>query len=176
VQALFAAIAGYSVPPDDTEATAGAWTPLSGTTPFYTAFQSLVFQKCRPRVYVAAFDFQPVRQAYAIDANGNTREKAWSGIIRVGIITDPSYTLHAQLRAQVLAIIPQLQPQWSADNSLFATTGLNAELETFQVSEFYVPDLNTTVIPEEGTYRSTINIKLAFSVPPSAWPAGMQTY
>ncbi len=176
VQSMFATIAGYSVPPNDGDQDAENWLPPEGATPFYTAFQALTFQKCRPRVYIAAFDFQPVRQAYAIDANSNLREKAWVGNMRLGIITNPNYTLHTQLRAQVLAIIPQVQPGIAMDNSAFAGTGINAILASHQVSEFYADNLSTTITPEEGTYRSTINIKLAFSVPPSAWPAGMQTY
>ena len=175
VQTMFASIAGYSVPPND-DPNADQWTPPAGTTPFYTAFQSLTFQKCRPRIYVASFEFSPVRQGYALDGNGNLREKAWTGNMRLGIITDPSYTFHTQLRAQVLAIIPQVQPGIAADNAAFGNTGINSVLVTHQASEFYAENLTTAVIPEEGTYRSTINIKLAFSVLPSAWPAGMQTY
>ena len=176
VQSLFVSIAGYSAPVNDDDPNASAWTPPAGTTPFYTAFQAMTFQKCRPRVYVTAFSFQPVRQAYAIDANNNLREKAWSGNMRLGIITEPNYTLHTQLRAQVSAIIPQIMPVVVMDNSAFAGTGINSVLTTHQISEFYSDNLTTSVIPEEGTYRSTINIKLAFSVLPSAWPAGMITY
>ena len=176
VQSLFVSIAGYSAPSNDDDPNAAQWTPPAGSTPFYTAFQALTFQKCRPRVYIASFEFQPVRQAYAIDSNNNVREKAWSGNMMLGMITQPVYTLHTQLRAQVQSIIPQIMPGIVADNSAFAATGINSLLTAHQVSEFFTTDLNTTVIPEEGTYRSTINIKLAFSVLPSAWPAGMQTY
>jgi hypothetical protein len=176
VQSLFVSIAGYSAPSNDDDPNAAQWTPPAGSTPFYTAFQALTFQKCRPRVYIASFEFQPVRQAYAIDGNGNLREKAWTGNVRLGIITAPNYSLHTQLRAQVLAIVPQIQPAIAVDNSAFGSTGINAILQTHQVSEFYADSQNTTIIPEEGTYRSTVNIKLAFSVLPSAWPAGMKTY
>ena len=175
VQQMFASIAQFSIPPWDDDPKAAEWTPPPYTTAFYTAFQSLVFQKCRPRVYIAAFNFQHVRQAYAIDADNNLREKAWTGTMRLGIISEPNYKEHTELRSKVLAVIPQILSGITPDNSKFATTGINAQLYKHQVNEFYAESLNTVVIPEEGTYRSTINIKLAFSVLPSAFPAGMIT-
>lgn len=173
VQQMFANIAFFSVPPCDGDPAQPSWTPPANTTAFYTAFQALVFQKCRPRVYIASFDFQTVRQAYAIDANNNLREKAWTGSIRLGVITEPDYRKHTELRAKVLSIVPMIMPGVTFNNSELTGTGINQFLFQHQITEFYVDNLSTQVIPDEGTYRSTINIKTAFSVLPSAWPPGM---
>lgn len=175
VQSQFVSIGNFVAPLNDDDPKREEWTPAAGKTPFYTAFQSLTFQKCRPRVFVSAFQFSAVPGAYALDANNNFREKSWEGTMRVGIVSLPNYSAHTTLRATVLAIVPQIMPQIVADNSLFATTGINAVLQYHQVSQFYVPDLTTTVSPEEGAYQSILPIKIAFSVKPAAWPAGMIT-
>jgi hypothetical protein len=177
VQGFFVGVPGGSfvAPLDDDDPNREQWTAGADNIAFYTAFQSLTFQQCRPRVYISAFQFSSVRGAYAIDASGAIREKAWSGTMRLGIVTDAKYQLHTQLRAQVLAIIPQMTIV-SADGSAFAAGGINARLQYHQVSELWVKDNTTTVVPQEGNYQSTINLQLAFSVLPTAWPAGMQTY
>ncbi len=179
VQSAFVAADGsfFVAPLGETDAARKDWTPGAGNVPFYTVANQLVFQECRPRVAIRLHNVNHIRDAYAIDANNNVREKAWQGSMDFGIVTEPNYAYHAQLRAAVLAIIPQIMPQVVADNSTFATTGINALLANFQVSEFWARNCSTEVAVVAGAYMSLIPVELAFSVPPSAWPAGsMQTY
>lgn len=183
VQSLFvAAGADFVSPKDDDDPAREQWTAGAGNIAFYTAFQALTFTQCRPRVFIGLSAVNPVPGCYALDANGNLREKAWRGQMRFGVITEPNYTTHTELRSRVLAILPQVLPRLVVDNSLsvttdalFATTGINALLTYHQVSEFYAKDISTTVSPEDGNYQSAITVELAFSVKTSAWPENMAT-
>ena len=177
VQAFFVAADGGSfvAPRDDTDETREEFEAGAGNIAFYTAFKSLTFTKCRPRIFIGLFQAAKVPGAYAIDANGNLREKSWRGSITFGMITKPDYILHTQFRAQVLSIIQQVLPQIASDNSLFTSTGINALLAYHQVSEFWARDISTNIVPEDGNYQSTIPVEIAFSVNPAAWPAGMIT-
>jgi hypothetical protein len=177
VQAFFCAVDGGSfvAPKDDTDLTRESFEAGPDNIAFYTAFQALTFTKCRPRVFIGLSSVTRLAGAYAIDPNGNLREKSWRGSITFGMITKPDYSLHTQLRAQVLSIIQQVLPQISADNSLFTSTGINDLLDHYQVSEFWARNISTNIIPEDGNYQSTIPVEIAFSVNPTAWPAGMIT-
>jgi hypothetical protein len=178
VQAFFCADAlgaSFVAPKNDDDPARESWTAGDGNIAFYTAFQALTFQKCRPRVWFSALNFNPVPGAYAVDANGNLREKAWTGTARLSVLTEANYLFHTALRARVLAIIPQVIGQVAPDNSLFATTGANALLDFHQLSNFSVQNAATTVTPEQDAYRSDIPISLAFQVRPDKWPAGMIT-
>ena len=177
VQAFFCAVPGGSfvAPKDDTDITRESFVAGPDNIAFYTAFQSLTFTKCRPRIFIGLFSARGLPGAYAIDANGTMREKSWRGQITLGMITKPDYILHTQLRAQVLSIIPQVAPQVKLDNSGFTLTGINALLDHYQVSEFWASNISTNIVPEDGNYQSTIPIEIAFSVNPSTWPAGMVT-
>ena len=179
IQQLFTTVDGsfFVAPLGETDAARKDWTPGAGNVVFYTVANQLVFQECRPRVAIRLHNVNHIKDAYVIDVNGNLREKAWQGSMDFGIVTEPNYAYHAQLRAAVLAIIPQVIGKVSADNSSFGTTGVNALLTSFQVSEFWTRNCSTEVIKESGAYVSLIPVELAFSVPPSAWPAGsIQTY
>ena len=179
LQQLFVGVTGsfFVAPLGETDAAREAWKPAAGMTAFYTVANQLVFQECRPRVAIRLHNVNHMRGAYALDVNGNMREKAWQGSLDFGIVTEPNYAAHCSLRAAVLAIIPQVMPQVIEDNSLFATTGINALLTNFQVSEFWSRNCSTEVVKESGAYVSLIPVELAFSIPPSAWPANsMQTY
>ena len=179
VQSLFVAVSGanFVAPKNDNDPLRESWTAGAGNTAFYTAFQSLTFQKCRPRVWIGLKNVNQIRGCYAIDANGNLREKAWQGAMDFGIITQMDYTAHVALRAKVAAIIPQVMAQVAVDGSLFATTGINAILTYHQVSEFWARNTDTNIGEDktEAVYYSTIPCELAFSINPSAWPAGMIT-
>ena len=177
VQKYFVAADGsnFVTPPDDSDATREQWVAPTGSIAFYTAFQALTFQKCRPRVFIGLHSINPVSGAYALDVNGNLREKAWAAQMMFGVITDQNYTKHTQLRAQVLALIQEIIGQIAADNSLFATTGVNPFLAYHQVGQFYATNTSTDIGTEDGAYQSTIPVALNFSVKPTAWPAGMQT-
>ena len=177
VQAFFCAVDGGSfiAPKDDTDQTRESFEAGPDNIAFYTAFQALTFTKCRPRVFTGLHSITRLPGAYAIDANGNLREKSWRGSITFGMITKPDYILHTQLRAQVLSIIQQVLPPITADNSSFTAGGINALLTYHQASEFWARDISTNIVPEDGNYQSTIPVEIAFSVNPAAWPAGMIT-
>jgi hypothetical protein len=175
VQACFVGTPGGSfvAPLNDDDPAREQWTAGAGNIAFYTAFQALTFQLCRPRVFIGLHSVNCITGAYAVDSNGNLREKAWCGQMRIGIITEPNYTLHTQLRSAVLAIIPQVLGAVTVTD--FPNTGINALLAYHQVSEFYSSDASTSVTPEDGNYQSAITVKLAFSVRPDKWPSGMLT-
>ena len=179
VQTLFTTVDGsfFVAPLGETDAARKDWAPGAGSVAFYTVANQLVFQECRPRVAIRLHNVNHIKDAYVIDVNGNLREKAWQGSMDFGIVTEPNYAYHAQLRAAVLAIIPQVIGKVSADNSAFGTTGINALLTNFQVAEFWSRNASTEVQREIGAYCSLIPVEVTFSVPPSAWPAGsIQTY
>ena len=177
VQAFFVAVptATFVAPANEDDPGREKWTAGDGNIAFYTNFNELVFQACRPRVKIRLHTVNHVRGNYALDANGNLREKAWQGSLDFGIVSEPFYALHTALRSQVAAIIPMVLGQIAPDNSLFATTGINALLANFQVSEFWARNWTSDITPAEGAYMSLIPVELAFSVNPSAWPAGMVT-
>ena len=177
VQAFFIAVVGanFVAPLDETNPARGTWTPAAGQTAFYTNKDVVVNQAARPRVKSRLHSIQHVRGAYALDANGNFQEKAWTASLDLGIVTAPNYTTHSTLRSLVRAIIPTVLGQIAPDGSLFATTGINALLNYHQVSEFWTRNTSTDVQPGDSAYLSAIPIQLAFGVLPSAWPAGMQT-
>ena len=134
VQSVFVNTDGGSfvAPKDDQDPTRESWVAGAGNIAFYTAFQALTFTQCRPRVFTGLHNVNCITGAYAIDANGNAREKAWRGSMRIGIITEPNYTLHTQLRSAVMAIIPQVLG--AATVTDFPTTGINSFLVYHQVS------------------------------------------
>ena len=177
VSAFFVAVPGgsYAAAPVESATNRQAWLPGTGNIGFYTAQNLLVNQASRPRVMIRLHAINHRPGAYAIDANGSLREKAWIASMDFGIVTEPSYTSHTAQRAAVLAIIPQLITI-SADGTLYPGGGINALLAYHQVSEFFARSVTTDVVPAEGAYMSTIPVQLAFNVLPSAWPAGMQTY
>lgn len=174
IQAAFCAdaIGLFAHPLDDNDPKRETWTPPAGLIAFYTAFEALTFQKCRPRVWIGSFAITALNQ-YKVDANNTLRNKAWAGSLNLGVITAPNYNLHTDLRAAVTAILPQLQPQVVADGSAIANTGLNALLQYHEIGQFAMSAQDTVIKPEEGTYVSTIPIKLTFAVRETAWPAGM---
>ena len=175
VQSVFVNCDGsvFIAPPDDSDPTRESWTAPMGNIGFYTAYQVLTFTQCRPRVFSGLTKINSVRGAYAVDANGNMREKAWTGMYQLGIITAPDYTIHTQLRSMVLAIIPQVLGAVTVTD--FPNTGANAILQYHQISQFDAHDISTAITPAEGNYQSTIPVNLAFSVKPTAFPAGMIT-
>jgi len=177
VQSFFCGVDGslFVAPLSETDPARGTWTPPPGFTAFYTNANITVNQACRPRVKIRLNNVNHVRGAYALDANGAMREKAWQASMEFGIVTEPNYAIHCQLRSQVLAIIAQ-GVAISQDGTLFATGGINKYLKLHQVSEFWSRNASTDVVPAEGAYMSLIPTQLAFSIPPSSWPAGMQTF
>lgn len=176
VQAFFCGVDGsiFATPPGESDPARGTWTPPAGFVAFYTNANTTVNQACRPRVKIRLHNVNHVRGAYALDANGNMREKAWQASMDFGVVTEPNYALHCQLRSQVLAIIAQ-GVAISQDGAAFATGGINQYLKMHQVSEFWIRNTSTDVMPAEGAYMSLLPVQLAFNVLPSAWPVGMLT-
>lgn len=177
VQAYFCGIAGgtFEKPRDDEDPQREKWAPDAGNVAFYTAFQALTFQKCRPRVYISGFSINELKQ-YVLDAAGILRNKAWTGRMNFGVVTKPDYTYHTQLRAAVTAILPELQPlPVPADGSAIGTSGLNALLKIHEMGQFEMVAQDTIITPEDGNYRSMIPVALTFSVRATAWPRGTLT-
>ena len=177
VQSFFCGVDGslFVTPPGETDPKRKDWTPQAGFLAFYINANITVNQACRPRVKIRLHNVNHVRGAYALDANGNMREKAWQASMEFGIVTEPNYAIHCQLRSQVLAIIAQ-GVAISQDGTLFAAGGINQYLKLHQVSEFWSRNASTDVVPADGAYMSLLPVELAFSVPPSSWPIGMQTF
>lgn len=178
VAAVFVGIEGGSfvLPPDETDPNRGTWQPGGASIAFYTNRNILVNQSARPRVKIRLHNVNHRGGNYAVDANNNVREKAWQGSMDFGIVTEPNYNLHVQLRSQILAIIPMVLAQLVPDGSQFASTGINALLQYHEVSEFWSRNVSTEVAPAEGAYMSMIPVELAFNAKNSAWPAGMITF
>jgi len=181
IQAFFCqdSIGTFAKPADDTDITREQWQPPAGMIAFYTAFQSLTFTQCRPRVYISQFDIQEMKQ-WILDANNAARNKAWAGKIRLGIITLPDYTMHTQLRALVNAIIPALQPTPAVApgpnyGDVIGTTGLNSLLQYHELGRIEVESQNTQVSAIDDSYFSPLTVNLTFSVRANAWPGGTLT-
>ncbi len=173
IQAFFVAVPGGSfvMPPDDSDATRESWSAKPDEVAIYSAFQSLTFQQCRPRVFIMDFQASEYPGLLRRDANDVLRAQAWKATMRFGIITEPSYTLHTQMRAAVLAIIPQMQPlTFPEDGSLLATTGLNGYLITHEIGQIAAGNVSTHIMPSEGNYQSEIPCNLTFSVRENKWP------
>jgi hypothetical protein len=178
VQAFFCADAlgaSFAAPLDDDDPARETWTPPDGGIAFYTAFQADTFQKVRPRVWVALNNIVEFPSARVLDANGVYRASAWRGVLAVGIITEPNYLKHTELRARVAAILPQLQPLPTLDGSGVTAGGVNALLKYHEVGQFAMSECSTHILPEHGYYQSSLNVAITFSVRVTAWPGGTQT-
>lgn len=173
VQSFFCAEsleAGFEAPLNDDDPARETWKPAGGNIAFYTAFQALTFQQCRPRVWIDDFSFSNLPSAKNIDVNNVLRQKSWIGSMRLGIITEPNFVRHAALRARVLAILPLLQPIFEADGSGIAQGGMNQFLPNHEVGIFEVIQCSPRIAPHEGNYQSPITINLTFGIRESAWP------
>jgi len=179
VQAFFVAVPGapFVAPANEDDPNREKWTAGVGGIAFYTNFNELVFQACRPRVRIRLHSATVDPYSYALDDNSILREKSWSGQLDFGILTEMNYAAHTTLRSVVDAIIPQILPQITADNSTFATTGINALLANFQVSKFSGRSVSTDISEEksEAAYYSGISCDIAFGVNPAKWPPNMET-
>jgi hypothetical protein len=147
------------------------WNPAA-RIPIFTAFETLLWKKQRPRVGIDLNGINEVARSWVIDADQALRAKSWNARLTFGIVTEPSYTLHTQLRALVSAIIPQLGPRFEPDRSGVAAGGINQYLQLHQLATIAATDNSTRVTPQDGIYFSPINCAVTFSVRPSAWPGG----
>jgi hypothetical protein len=178
VQAFFCSDdlnAPFVAPKDDDDPNREQWSAGPDGIAFYTAFQALTFQKCRPRVYISLNGITEFPSAKIIDANGVLRPSAWKASLKFGIITAPGYVLHTALRSTMLAIIPQLQPLPTPDGSGISQGGVNKYLQYHEMGQFAMADASTHITPEDGNYNSPINVNITFSVRASAWPGGTTT-
>ena len=174
IQNFFVAVPGgnFVAPPEDNDPNREAWTPAAGNVGFYLAYQALTFQQCRPRVFIMDFQATEYPGLLRRDANDVLRAQAWSATLRFGIITEPNYTTHTQLRAAVLAIIPQMQPvTYPVDGSALSSTGLNAYLTYHEVARIEAATVSTHVTPAEGNYQSEIPCTMTFGVRANQWPS-----
>lgn len=155
----------YDAPLNDDDPGREKWTPGDGATAFYTANQNLVFQQCRPRVWIDDFAFSEMPDAQAMDVNGVLRCTAWTGRIRFGLITEPNFALHAALRAQNLAIIPMLQATIKPDGTgIDYTQGLNQYLTVHEIGRLNVANVTPGITPGKGYYLSPITINFTWSL------------
>jgi hypothetical protein len=159
-------------PPNEDELNRESWTPPGGAIPFYTPTQALVLQSCRPRVGIVETNFTEMTSARVLDAEGTFRASAWNAVLRLAIVTECNYARHRALRASVLAIIPQLQPNPTGNIS---NTGVNAYLANHEIGKLAIVNADTSITPAEGYYLSTVTINLTLSVRPTAWPGGLYT-
>jgi hypothetical protein len=173
VQKFFVELAGgpFVQPAGDDDPARENWTPPGGAIPFYTPAQNLVHQKCRPRVGLMQNDFSELPDARRVDVNNVLRAFAWRGTLRFGVVTEPNYALHRDLRAVMLALIPQLQPTYEADGSGLAAGGVNQYLEFHEVAALSLASLNTDIMAGQGYYLSTIPVNYTFGIRPTKWPA-----
>ena len=141
-----------------------------GQVAFYTAKQNNSFQKARPRIGIALHsinDFEGMRKADAPDFV--LRSTAWRAQMRFAILTKPDYDFHDLVRASVLAIIPLCQPTYQPDGTGITAGGLNGILQYHQVGQFEWQNEATTITPQEGYYRSNVQVNLTFSVKVAVW-------
>lgn len=155
----------YACPAGDDDPLREQWTPGDGATAFYTANQSLVFQQCRPRVWIDDFAFSEMPEAQAMDTTGVLRCTAWTGRIRLGLITEPNFKLHRDLRNQNLAIIPMMQATIKPDaTGIDYTQGLNQYLTVHEIGRLSVANVTPGITPQQGYYLSPITINLTWSL------------
>ena len=177
VQAFFVAVpeCSFVAPLNDDDPNREAWTAGADNIAFYTAFQSLTFTKCRPRIFIKLNDITEFIGADEIDANAVLRARAWRATLEFGVITEPNYTLHTQLRALMLALIPTLQPTIDTDNATIKAGSVNDLLTYHEVATLKMSSTTTNIaIEEDGAYWSAIPCALVFNVKATAWPEGSQ--
>ena len=172
IQQFFVNLPGGSfvAPLDNDDPAREQWTAGDGNIAIYTAFQNLVFQSVRPRVFLMLPSVSVYPSAYLIAADGVFRPKAWRGEVTLGIISEPNYARHTQLRAMLLAILPMLAPTPTADGSGIAAGGVNAYLEFHEVAQFEVSNFAMHLEESDGTYQSTIPVAVSWGVRAAAWP------
>ena len=143
-----------------------------GLVPIYTAKDVLTFQLSRPRVWTLLHSVNEMENVRVVTPDNVLRAAAWRGQLKIGFVTKVDYNYHTQLRALVLALIPACQPNISPDNSLTSSTGLNSILQYHEVGLFQAQNASTTITPQEGYFRSDLQVNLQFSVRRNQWPAG----
>jgi hypothetical protein len=178
IQAFFVAAdlggaGAFVAPKDDDDPNRETWTPPAGQTPFYTAFQSLTFQKCRPRVSVSLDGIVPFGSPppMIVDANNQLRVRAWRGQLDFAVITNPSYAQHTALRALVQSVIATMVPVLGDINSV-ESTGVNANLTYHEIATCWDAGNNTGIHAEQGYYGSQLKYAITFGIRAAAWPGG----
>jgi len=142
------------------------WMP-GGKIPFFTAYETLIFQKHRPRVGIDLNNISPLQMPVRghVDADGNLRNEWWRANLIIACVTVPNYTLHVQLRGIVMAIAAAM----AAPTQDAQPTGANQYLAFHEITDCWDTNNNTIIHPEDGNYLSRINYNLTFAVKPSAW-------
>ena len=172
VQAFFCAptLKGpFVTPPPESDPNREPWFPAPGKIAFMTTLEASLFQSPRPRVWVDDFAINEIKNFAVVDINGTPRCNAWSGRMRLGILTDASFEKHMALRSTILAIIPMLQPVATPDGSGIAAGGINALLQYHEVGQFSAVTMTPNITPAEDRYTSPIDIQITFSVRAGFW-------
>lgn len=172
VQAFFCAptLKGpFVTPPPESDPNREPWFPAPGKIAFMTTLEASLFQSPRPRVWVDDFAINEIKNFAVVDINGTPRCNAWSGRMRLGILTDASFEKHMALRSTILAIIPMLQPVATPDGSGIAAGGINALLQYHEVGQFSAVTMTPNITPAKDIYTSPIDIQITFSVRASFW-------
>ena len=161
----------FVTPPPESDPLREQWFPALGNIAFMTTLEASLLQSPRPRVWVDDFAINEMRNFAIVDVNGTPRCNAWSGRMRLGILTDANFERHMALRSAILAIIPMLQPVVTPDGSGIAAGGINAFLQYHEVGQFSAVTMTPNITPAEDRYTSPIDIQITFSVRSGFWDA-----
>lgn len=170
IQRHFVAAGGMVAPPDENDDTRETWTPETGQVAFLTAYQAAIFQQARPRVgcFLSNIINATTPGHFVEDNNGALRNVLWRAQLTLGIVTQPNYTYHASLRAQVIALAEMIAPMVRDTTQAI---GVNQYLTTYQINHVTPGGLDTTISIGDGYYGSTLTYQLTFSVPAPALAA-----
>lgn len=165
VQDYFVGTGLFVKPPDEADPDREDWTPDTGVTPFFTAFEAALFQKHIPRVACFLRGIKP-RRAHnghgVLDANGILRNNLWAATFTLEVITPPSYATHNNLRSKVLATGEMICPMVLDP---LTRIGANAYSNFHQIYGCVLQDQSTEVHIEKGFYGSQSGYDIIFGVP-----------
>jgi len=161
VQSYFISTGLYAAP-DMTQPE--TWAPAASIVPAFTAFESEMFQKHRPRVAFFLNSITPLNK-WVADANGALRNNQWRGNLLVEVITAPDYTTHTALRCQVAALFEMIAPMVADPTQLI---GANQYLTQHIISYCTAQNADTSIHVEQGFFGSQLNYQLTFGVPEAA--------
>jgi len=165
IQSYFVAASNglFVKPPGETDDTRETWAPGAGEVGFFTDFEAMVFQKCRPAVAAGLRGIAPNSyQAQAIvDGNNQIRATLYRATLDLPIITGPNYAKHADLRATVAALAEEIAPM--IQQGINSTVGVNPFLDYHMIVRVEDAGQNTSITPEDGYYQSLLTYNLTFA-------------
>lgn len=158
-------------PPDNSDDTRENWQPQTGQCPFFTGFQSQVFQKQRPRIDLGPISYETFDNALVLDANNRKQNRAWNVPLEFFVITKADYFFHNDFLSNVRSIVAQMQPV--ATNEDFLTSGLNLFLKTHelaQITDAGGPSFGGKWTADSGYFLTPLKYNAIFAVRKTAWP------